>query len=193
LRFELALCNDVVCDTFHVSSTGSDTCTLSDIYGCTASPFSLDTSMTVMTLPPGESTEFVVCATPEVAGVDTCTVTVASDGWGSPMELGVWIEVVVGVEEVVPFRIVSVVPNPFNPTMAVHFTLPAAMPVTAEVFSVAGARVRMLADEERFAAGENRLTWDGLTDKGKPAASGVYFIRMETPLGARVTRAVLLK
>ena len=37
------------------------------------------------------------------------------------------------------------------------------------------------------------LVWDGRTDRGTSAASGVYFIRIETRLGAKVARAVLLK
>jgi hypothetical protein len=84
-------------------------------------------------------------------------------------------------------------PNPFNPSTTVHFTLPAAMPVTVEIWSVTGARVRVLSNERLFGAGDNRLSWDGRNDQGSPAASGVYFIRVKTRLGARVTQAVLLK
>lgn len=90
-------------------------------------------------------------------------------------------------------RIVSVSPNPFNPLTTVHFALPAAIPVTAEIWSVAGERVRTLANEEPLRAGDNQLTWDGRTDQGSPAASGVYLIRVNTPYGASIARAVLLK
>jgi hypothetical protein len=92
-----------------------------------------------------------------------------------------------------PFRVASVSPNPFNPWTTVRFTLPAAMPVTAEIRSVTGARVRLLAKEKPFGPGDHQLTWDGRTDQGSPAASGVYFIRLKTRLGAKMTRAVLLK
>jgi len=90
-------------------------------------------------------------------------------------------------------RIVSVAPNPFNPSTTIRFTLPAAMPVTAEVWSVTGARVRVLAKGQAFGPGDNQLIWDGRNDHGSPVASGVYVIRVETRLGAMVTRAVLLK
>jgi hypothetical protein len=92
-----------------------------------------------------------------------------------------------------PFHIVSVSPNPFNPSTTVHFTLPAAMLVTVEIRSVTGARIRVLANEKPFGPGDNHLTWDGRTEQGSPAASGVYFIRLKTRLGAKITRAVLLK
>lgn len=92
-----------------------------------------------------------------------------------------------------PFRIVSVSPNPFNPSTTVRFTLPAVMPVTAEVWSVAGERVRVLANQQRFGPGDNQLIWGGRNDNGSAVASGVYIIRLETPVGVKVARAVLLK
>ena len=67
------------------------------------------------------------------------------------------------------------------------------MPVTADVWSVTGARVRALANKTEFAPGINQLQWDGRSDNGAPVASGVYFVRVSTRLGDAVTRAVLLK
>jgi hypothetical protein len=92
-----------------------------------------------------------------------------------------------------PFRIVSVSPNPFNPSTTVHFTVPAVMPVTAEIWSVASEKVRVLADQLRFGAGDNQLIWDGRNDEGSPVASGVCLIRLEAPLGVKVSRVVALK
>ena len=152
--------------------------------------------MTSHLLAPGDSTLIVVCVTPTGGGADTTEVTIVSDAWNSPMTVEVRIEVVTAVSEnqtPKPFRIVSVAPNPFNPSTTVHFTLPAAMPVTAVIYSVTGARVRVLARDQRFGPGDNRLVWDGRTERGTTAASGIYFIRLETQLGARVARAVLLK
>ena len=91
------------------------------------------------------------------------------------------------------FRIESVSPNPFNPSTSIRFTLPAPMPVTAAVWSVTGARVAVLARNNPFPAGDNRLVWDGRNDSGSPAASGVYFVRIETRAGVETVRAVLLK
>jgi hypothetical protein len=100
----------------------------------------------------------------------------------------------VGSDEApMPFQIVSVTPNPFNPSTTVRFTLPEAMPVTAEIWSVAGERVKVLARDQLLGEGENQLTWDGRDDRGLSAATGVYFFRVTTRLGVKVTRAVLIK
>jgi flagellar hook assembly protein FlgD len=44
-----------------------------------------------------------------------------------------------------------------------------------------------------YAAGDNELRWDGRNTAGSHVASGVYLVRITTPLGARVARAVLLE
>lgn len=91
------------------------------------------------------------------------------------------------------FDRVTVVPNPFNPETTIRFNLPSRMTVTAEVFSVSGARVRTLARNEPFAAGPASLRWNGRDDGGNAVASGIYFISVKTPAGERIARAVLLK
>jgi formylglycine-generating enzyme required for sulfatase activity len=91
------------------------------------------------------------------------------------------------------FQILSVSPNPFNPSTTVHFVLPEAMPVTAEIWSVNGARVKVLSNGQWFGPGNCRLTWDGRNDHGSTVSSGVYFIQVKTRLGAKVARAVLLR
>ena len=84
-------------------------------------------------------------------------------------------------------------PNPFQHTTAVHFSLPEETAVTATVWSVTGRRVRVLARSERFGSGDRAVTWDGRTDLGSTAASGLYFMRIETGFGSKSARLVLLK
>ena len=91
------------------------------------------------------------------------------------------------------FAIIGVVPNPFNPSTQVRFTLPSALPVTADVWSVTGAKVRSLAEGATLAAGEHALRWDGRNADGQRVASGVYLFRVSTPLGSRVARMVLVQ
>jgi predicted outer membrane repeat protein len=188
--------NQTTCDTLHVINIGGATCTITAIHGCDTAPFSMDTTMTTHSLAPGDTAHMLVCVNPTLAGPDTAEVTIISDALNSPTIVQVRIDAVTAVgpdRTPKPFRIVSVSPNPFNPTTAVHFTLPEAMPVTAVIWSVRGERVRLLARDERFEPGDNKLVWNGRTDQGTSAASGVYFIRIETRLGAKVARAVLLK
>lgn len=195
--FEDAPMNETACDTIYYTNNGGTTCTITGIYGCTTAPFSMDTTMTDHTLAPGSTTSVVVCVHPTTAEPDTAQLVIVSDAVNSPTVVQVRLDAVTATDAddriPQPFRIVSVSPNPFNPTTTVYFTLPEPMPVTATVYSVTGARVRVLAGGKRFDMGENRITWDGRSDRGSTVASGVYFIRVKTKLGAKVARAVLLR
>ena len=64
--------------------------------------------------------------------------------------------------------------------------------VTVHVYSVSGRLVRTLVDED-LNAGDYRVIWDGTTDSGDRAASGVYFVRMETDGFSASEKLVLLK
>ena len=68
-------------------------------------------------------------------------------------------------------------PNPFNPTTAITYTVPAREHVSLEIYDARGARVAVLAsgDEER---GVRTVRWNGTDGRGRPAASGVYFCRL---------------
>jgi hypothetical protein len=92
-----------------------------------------------------------------------------------------------------PFRVESITPSPFRLSTTMRFTVPEAMPVTAEVWAADGRRVRVLAKRRLFAPGENRLVWDGHNDSDLPTAAGAYFVRLESPVGTKVARVVLLK
>ncbi len=83
-------------------------------------------------------------------------------------------------------------PNPFNPTTAIAFTLPRAMPVTLDVFATDGKRVRRLVEGE-LAVGAHDVIWDGTDARGRTVASGVYVVRLVTADGAAVRKMVLAK
>ncbi len=195
--FEDPPMNETTCDTIYYTNDGGVTCTIEGIYGCSTAPFSIDTSMTVHALAPGGTTAVVVCVHPTTAEPDSTQLVIVSDAVNSPTVVDVLLDLdpTSGEQEIVPqpFRIVSVSPNPFNPSTTLYFTLPEKMRVKASVYSVTGARIRVLSNGKRFSPGLNRLTWDGRTDRGFTAASGVYFIRLETKSGTDVKRAVLLR
>ncbi len=84
-------------------------------------------------------------------------------------------------------------PNPFRDRTEVSFSLPEAAESRVAVFDVAGRRVRELSGGV-LAAGTHRVTWDGRDDAGAPAASGNYFVRLETGgMAPLVTRVLLLR
>ncbi len=70
------------------------------------------------------------------------------------------------------------VPNPFNPSTDIRFTVHRAGPGSLRVFDAQGRLVRTLFTGE-FATGPQSFTWDGRSDDGEQVASGVYLYRLE--------------
>jgi phosphatidylinositol-3-phosphatase len=88
---------------------------------------------------------------------------------------------------------VTVVPNPFNPQTSIHVSLPRALLVTGAIYAIDGSRVASLLDHETLPSGDNEVRWDGRNARGQRVASGVYFFRLTTALGARTARLVLVE
>ena len=78
------------------------------------------------------------------------------------------------------------VPNPVRGPARQAFELPARMRVRLSLIDVQGRQVSLLADEERD-AGRHVVNMD--TSRLRP---GVYMIRLQTPHGTRVRRALIL-
>ena len=95
--------------------------------------------------------------------------------------------------EQLSFGIVAIYPNPFNPSTTVRFRLPQRLATTIDIWSVEGKRVTTLVRDREYDLGDHELQWNGLTDSGAPAASGVYFVRIVTVLGTQNARALLLR
>lgn len=83
----------------------------------------------------------------------------------------------------------AVGPNPVREMAAVRFELPVGGHVALAVYDVAGRAVKTLADEP-FEAGRHSRPWDGATNAGARAPSGVYFVKMTAPGGA-LTRTLV--
>ena len=83
-------------------------------------------------------------------------------------------------------------PNPFNATTAIRFELDRAAPVRLAIYALNGQRVKTLLDRH-LPAGTHRHLWDGSNQQGRPAASGLYFLRLTTPHTTRTGKALLLK
>ncbi len=84
------------------------------------------------------------------------------------------------------------VPNPFNPSTAIRFSLAASGPATVAVFDARGRWVRTLVDETR-AGGDHVVPWDGRDARGQAVASGVYFYRLIAGAVVESKKMVLLK
>ncbi len=184
------------CQTVFVVNNGCGVLNIRGINGCGNVPFSVDTTATAHAVAPGTSTPIGVCVTPSGAMLDSCVVTVVSNASNGPITFKVVADVTataVDFPAMDGFAIVGVVPNPFNPSTMVRFTLPRALEVDAEIWSVTGSRVRTLAAGRAMNAGEHSLRWDGRNADGARVASGVYLFRVSTPIGSRVARMVLVQ
>ena len=71
------------------------------------------------------------------------------------------------------YRLLPNFPNPFNPATRITYTVPRNGHVSLSIFSVTGARIQVLTDEEH-AAGDHQVVW---TPEALP--SGTYFCRMQ--------------
>ena len=83
-------------------------------------------------------------------------------------------------------------PNPFNPDTQIRFELPRAGHVRLLVFDLAGRKIRTLVDGH-LAAAVHTQRWDGRDDRGLPAASGVYFVKLEVNGEVATEKLALLR
>ncbi|MCC6652381.1 MAG: fibronectin type III domain-containing protein [Candidatus Eisenbacteria bacterium] len=88
------------------------------------------------------------------------------------------------------FALAPPTPNPAGGAVRVAFSAPAAARIKVAIYDVTGREVQVLADHE-FAAGTHTLRWDGVS-AGRPARSGIYFVRMSAPGFDRVRRIALV-
>jgi hypothetical protein len=130
--------------------------------------------LTQVVVPPeaefGDENELFVTVqsilSPSVVIHDTVTVTA-----GDLVGVGDAVPDYTGIEH-------SCYPNPFNPFVNIHFTVPEpGGRTTLEIYDVGGRRVRTIFTGN-VKEGVFTKTWDGLDETGKPAASGIYFYRI---------------
>ncbi|MBN1894638.1 hypothetical protein JW906_09085 [bacterium] len=75
------------------------------------------------------------------------------------------------------FKLEANVPNPFNNTTLIGFTLGEDAKIRLDIYDTVGRHVCSLADRD-FPAGSHRVPWDSREASGRPAASGVYLVRI---------------
>ena len=83
-------------------------------------------------------------------------------------------------------------PNPFNPRTTISFALPEACRVEIAIYDAAGRLVRTLV-QKHLTRGPHSAVWDGRTDFGTRATSGVYFCRLSTPAGTESSTMVMVR
>ncbi len=103
-----------------------------------------------------------------------------------------------GIEDELPASIASLLtlhgnyPNPFNPSTIIRYSVPRTGRGNLTIYNVRGEKVRRLHSGQ-FAEGPGSMAWNGTTDEGLAAESGVYFYRLEVGADSVADRMVLLK
>ena len=90
------------------------------------------------------------------------------------------------------FRLGNAIPNPFNPTTTLRFSLPTAGHTVLSLYNVQGRLVRTLVDEHRV-AGTHEVSWQGHDDRGRQVPSGTYYARLVAGNQISVKPLVLVK
>ncbi len=83
-------------------------------------------------------------------------------------------------------------PNPFNPKTSVSFQLAASGAVRLSVHDIQGRHVATLLDGH-MEAGDHTVEWNGMTDAGHSAGSGIYFIHYQAAGVSQSHKVVLAK
>jgi len=83
-------------------------------------------------------------------------------------------------------------PNPFNPVTNINFATGKAGNVDVRVFNTRGELVRTIANQW-YPQGEHTVSWDGRTQSGGHAPSGIYYIRANSDGHTDVIKAVMAK
>jgi hypothetical protein len=81
-------------------------------------------------------------------------------------------------------------PNPFNPRVTIPYVLGTRQQVRLGVYDLDGRRVALLLDAVR-PPGSGAAVWDGTDGAGRPAASGLYLVRLEAG-GSQTSRRLVL-
>jgi len=89
------------------------------------------------------------------------------------------------------FRLMGNYPNPFNSSTVISYDLPAASYVILTVHDLRGREIARLSDRTQE-PGRHTLVWNGATQNG-PAASGVYFCRIQAGSFVSAGKMILLK
>jgi hypothetical protein len=90
-------------------------------------------------------------------------------------------------------RLEQNVPNPFNPSTSIAYSLPHEGHVTLSVFDTKGRLVRTLVDGVRSPGVVHGVAWNGEDDAGRRVASGIYFYRLIHGNAVEVKKMLLLK
>jgi len=97
------------------------------------------------------------------------------------------------VQTLSAFSLQQNVPNPFNPSTQISFSVPdGGANVSLRIYDSAGRLIRTLVNGYE-PSGTRNVSWFGENDLGQPVASGIYFYRLSSSSFSKTKKMVLLK
>jgi hypothetical protein len=97
-----------------------------------------------------------------------------------------------GKPEALAFRAEPAAPSPFRGSTTIRFQLPGRQHVALRVFDAAGRLVRTVADG-LMDGGAHTLSWDGRTEAGHAAPSGIYYATLRAGENEARSKVVLTR
>ena len=85
------------------------------------------------------------------------------------------------------FELYSAFPNPFNSSTTIRYQLKEAGIANLRIFDISGREVQTLSNKWEYAGSHQKVC------KLNNSPSGIYFVRLETKLGTKVSKITLLK
>lgn len=145
----------------------------------------------------GESWVDISGGSPQVLEAVACAVSPADQRiYVADDSVGLWAcsIVVSGIDDVSPQQLVlSVHPNPFNPSSALDYDLPSEGPVSLDIADVRGRLVRRIVAAGQQSGGAHTASWDGKNQSGEALPSGLYLARLQWGRELRTQKLLLLR
>jgi hypothetical protein len=89
--------------------------------------------------------------------------------------------------------LVSIEPNPFNPSTEIKFSVARQAEVDLTILNVAGEVIRRLVANQTYGRGVHVVAWNGKNEMGIPVASGIYICNVEVGHQVELRAMTLLK
>lgn len=83
-------------------------------------------------------------------------------------------------------------PNPFNANTTIRYFLSQSGRITIRIFDIRGRQVATLLDEDKD-SNHHSILWNGKTNSGEDAASGIYFCQIRAGNEIRTIKLVLIR
>ncbi len=93
------------------------------------------------------------------------------------------------------FALIGNHPNPFYNSTSISFALNAqnANDATLEIYNMKGQKIRTFSNLQSTGTSNNRITWDGNDEIGKPVSPGIYYYKLDTNSHSSTKKMLLLR